>query len=257
MNALRRYFGTVLSVGLVVGAGSAACLAQNEITLAFSDPTRPGRLEANVVDGDLTILGYDGADVRILVEDDDGPVNEAAEGLTRILGQASVTASEANNVVTLRAGWDEEASLTIRVPFQTALVLDVTDGDVEISAVRGGIELNAADGDVTLNEVSGPVLVSAMDGDIRATLRELPPREPTSFSALDGDIDLTIPSRSTVTTTMRAFDGEIFTDFDIDFNGGDRARNSDARTIRGTINGGGLELGLQAMDGDIFLRRGD
>lgn len=256
MNGRRISFGTLLAATCLLGTVSGVSVAQNEITLAFSDPTRPGRVEANVVDGGITIQGYEGSEVRILVQDDEGPVTEVPEGLTRILGNASFSASEDNNVVTIRAGWDEEAFLTIRVPFRTALVLDVTDGDVEITGVQGGVELNAADGDVTLRDVSGPVLVSALDGDIRATLSELPPQEPTSLSALDGDIDLTIPSGSMVTATLRALDGEIFTDFDIDFDGGGPA-DSDSRTIRGTINGGGLEVGVQAMDGDIFLRRGD
>jgi hypothetical protein len=114
-------------------------------------------------------------------------------------------------------------------------------------------------------------VANAVDGDIVATLAGLPADAPTSISNVDGDIDLTLPGDSRVTMTMRTILGEIYTDFDIDlrteeirgpnFDGrgglfGERG-GSPSRTLTGTINGGGPEIGLQTVEGTIYLRRGD
>lgn len=254
----------LIVTGILVGCAIPA-RAQREITVEFSDPSRPGEVNAQIMDGNVTVRGYDGDAVVVLVDTDEAPAEgapERAQGLRRILSNSGFTAIEDNNVISIRSGWDDGADLVIQVPYPTSLTLDVLDGDVEVTGVRGEIELNATDGDITLNDVSGPVLANAVDGDIEATLIGLPSDRPTSFGAVDGDIDVTLPSDARATMTMRALDGEIFTDFDIDLSGPGRPadgqpRRRENRTLTGAINGGGVEVSLQTVEGDIFLRRGN
>jgi len=263
---------------LVAGAMTALAVslsAQNGVTVPFSDPSRPGSLNVQILDGNLTIQGYDGAEVFIeIMGEDIAPqdVPERAQGLRRILSGGGFNVSESNNVVSVNTGFDDESDLAIRVPYTTSLMLNVVDGDVGITDVRGEIELHAIDGDVTLQNVSGPVVANAVDGDIVATLAGLPADAPTSISNVDGDIDLTLPADSRVTMTMRSIMGEVYTDFDIDIlteevrgpdglgRGGGFGQGDGSpmgRTMTGTINGGGVEVGLQTVEGAIYLRRGN
>jgi hypothetical protein len=255
-------------------ATAAAGFRQNAIDLPFSDPSRPGTLSAQVLDGDITVQGYDGNVVVIEVAGDvaSRDVPEQAQGLRRILGGPGFTFSEANNVVSITSGWEDEQDLVVRVPFATALRLEVVDGDVGISDVVGAIELNAVDGDVRLERIAGSVLANVVDGDIVAVLVDIPADSPTSFSSVDGDIDLTLPPDSNATLTLRSFSGEVFTDFEIDIlteliSGANMPQPgtgrppgpgpSMSRTVQGTINGGGRDIGLQTMEGNIYLRRGN
>ena len=73
------------------------------------------------------------------------------------------------------------------VAFGEAYIFD--DFDIE-----GDIEANNLNGRVTLKNVSGTVNAHSLNGEVTAVLDSVDPSKPLSFSTMNGDIDVTLPS---------------------------------------------------------------
>jgi len=141
-------------------------------------------------------------------------------------------------------------------------------GNISISHISGDIEVNTREGNISLNTVSGEVVAHSVDGDLLVTFKEVTKEEPMAFSTIDGDIDVTFPSNTKATISAKNVDGEIYTDFDIDMThlrGVDVDRDRRWRngwtgmfgnTVTGKINGGGTEILISTVDGNIYIRKG-
>jgi hypothetical protein len=141
-------------------------------------------------------------------------------------------------------------------------------GDISISNISGDIEVNTREGNISLNDVSGEVVAHSVDGELLVTFKEVTKEEPIAFSTIDGDIDVTFPSNIKATLSAKNVDGDIYTDFDIDIT---HLKDSDVRrnrrwrngltgmfgnTVTGNINGGGTEILISTVDGNIYIRKG-
>ena len=56
---------------------------------------------------------------------------------------------------------------------------------------------------------------------------------------------------------MKSINGEVYTDFDITMPSKDGMKRMSGRKLTGTINGGGVEISLNAINDDIYLRKGN
>jgi DUF4097 and DUF4098 domain-containing protein YvlB len=272
---MRRYMTCLTSLALVGSLGLSAW-AQEEVSLVFSDPDRPGRLVVELLMGSITVTGYDGREVVItgtgvdsLIEDSD-QVPQRAQGLRRVSnGQGTLTVEETDNTIEINAMTPFHAmnNLTIRVPAQTSLELTSMTGDIRIENVNGEIQIQAMNGSVRLQGVSGPALVENLHGDIVASfLAANAGGMPTSLSALSGDIDLTLPRSARASLRMRSTSGDVYTDFDFDASTSSETvdESTDGRrrirvggAVTGAINGGGPEIQLATFHGNIYVRRGN
>ena len=269
----------------------------------FSDPSKPGLIKV-AGNGNITIIGYNGPDVVIEIDSEEEnvlnpPENEKAKGLKRISGSSvNVTHDKENNTIEITRSMKHKASLTIKVPFNTSfktgkngnngslsignipdLVMNsvfrglgggMLKGDIIISNISGGIEVSTMDGDITLTDISGAVIANTMSGNIEITFKDYIKDKAMSYSVLDGDVDITLPSALKADLKVKNLDGDVFTDFDIElipinteepstsaepflpFNLGAMLGNN----IYGKINGGGPEIRVTTLSGDIYIRKG-
>jgi len=144
----------------------------------------------------------------------------------------------------------------------------MSNGDITISDVTGEIEVNTMDGDIHLNNISGGVIAHSMDGDLLIVFKEMPEEGPMAFSTIDGDIDVTFPSDTKATISAKNVDGDIYTDFDMDLTHVKKANLETNRgwknglagmfgnTITGKIKGGGADILISTVDGNIYIRKG-
>jgi hypothetical protein len=100
------------------------------------------RINISSVDGDLSIVGWDGEDLLIKADDDDARVEQK------------------NGEVTLSS----EGDVSLRIPKAATLLLQSAGGDVAIRGVVGDIELKEVDGDLSIRE-AGSVAVDTVSGD--------------------------------------------------------------------------------------------
>ena len=268
-------------VALLLLAGTMIHAQQatgDRINVSFSDPSKPGMVEAYVETGSLTVKGYNGKDVIIEAKLRDNPtqtkesseIPDKAKGMKRITAnQTGLVVEEENNEMKIYvAGHDNEVDLVIQVPFQTSLKLHNQEGgDMLVENVTGEIEASNSDGNLTLKNITGSAIAHAYDGELVVTFANIDPGKPMSFSAYDGDIDVTFPSTVKATVMVKTSEGEVYSDFAIDLKAtpkkqvkderstGGRYRISFGEYVTGTINGGGPEFQFVSYDGNVYIRK--
>ncbi|MCX6569460.1 MAG: DUF4097 family beta strand repeat-containing protein [Candidatus Aminicenantes bacterium] len=191
-------------------------------------------------------------------------------GMKLLSGSTSgLAVEEENNIVQISAeSWKAATDLVIQVPRTTSLeVRSTMDGAVVVEGVSGEIDINNFNGPVTLINVSGNTLVHTVNGDIEVTLARVAADKPLSFSTMNGDIDITLPADVKANLKMKAEQGEIYSDFDINMTRQPakseaaekteqgRFRISFDKSLYGIVNGGGQEIGFNTFSGDIYIRK--
>ena len=250
---------------------AVAAPAQQSFVVPLSDPGKPATLEASIMMGSISVVGYEGSEVQVEVtfeteEEDEG--GEERAGLKRIPSySAGVTIEEKNNKVEISTDWtSEEVFLKVKVPRRTSLRLQAVNGDLlEVEGVTGTHELEHTNGEIKATGLRGSVLAGTTNGDVWVELLEADADTPMSFSSFNGDVTVIMPATIKADLYMQSGHGDIYTDFDIQLKPtepkvtreqegrGYRVRMEKA--VEGTIGGGGPELRFKTFNGDIILRR--
>jgi hypothetical protein len=245
----------------------------DRIVVNFSDPSRPGLLRVNIINGSISVRSHSGGEVIIETRGSNRnrrpPVTP--DGLRRIdNGAMGLSVEEENNVMSIGTrNSNDFGSLVIQVPAKTNLNLKtINGGGIEVDNVEGEIEVNNTNGSVQLNNVAGSIVAHATNGRITATLREIAANKPTSFTSMNSNIDVTLPATTKANLKLRSDNGGTWSDFEIQLRsspittlddqraGGGRYRIQTDRTINGTINGGGPDVDMRTLNGNIYIRKG-
>jgi Toastrack DUF4097 len=247
------------------------------ITLPFSDPSRPKSLIVDIPAGSVKITGYDGSDAVIEYSGRGiGPRNKARHedlppGMHR-LDQPTNTldATQENNVVRVKGGFLDRLNIEIKVPKQTTLDLKTMNGSISVEGISGEMTIDAMNGHINVQDASGPVVAHSMNGRIVASLAQVSAAKASSFSSMNGSIEVTLPADLKARLKMKSDHGEIYTDFDVKVDsatgstplapdGGGKNGNvalpHTDRTLYGTINGGGPEMQFITYNGRIVIRK--
>ncbi len=270
-------YGSLIMLLLIAGAIAFAQQATaDRATVPFSDPSKPGIVEAYTHNGAITVKGYSGNEVIVeakmrgtqIREKDETP--EKARGMQRIsANRTGLVVEEKNNVMEVQVtAYDNTIDITIQVPFKTSLKLaSYENGDIVVENVTGEIEVTSHEGGVTLKKISGSAVVHAYDGNILVNFDQMDPGKPMSFASYDGDIDVTFPATLKANVKLRTQEGEIYSDFEVDLKAAPQQQVQDERKkggkyrisfgefIYGAINGGGPEFQFETYDGNIYIRR--
>jgi len=278
MKKFHMYLGAITFLLFAVTVIHAQQLSGDRINVSFSDPSKPGLLTAYVNAGSITIKGYSGKEVVVEAKLKDQPsrasgresIPDKAKGMKRITANLTglVVEEENNEMKVYVSGHENEVDLNIQVPFQTSLkVISHEGGPVLVEKVTGEIEATCSDGDLTLRNISGSAIANAYDGELVVIFDQIDPGKPMSFSAYDGDVDVTFPSTLKATLMIKASEGEIYSDFEIDLRaapkqqvkderkGGGKYRISFGEYVTGAINGGGPEFQFVTYDGNVYIRK--
>src|SRR5438270_1135681 len=245
-------------------------------TVPFSDPSRPKSLHASLINGGITVKGYDGKDaiVEARQQGDSGRRGRRAErsdGMRRIdIGGSGLVVEESDNVITVGTrAINDSIELTIQVPFNTSLKLHaVNGGDIVVDHIIGDVEINNTNGNATATHISGAAVVHALNGKVLVSLDKVTADKPMSFSSLNGDIDVTLPTDVKARVKLKSDNGAVYSDFDIAMDasarkpavqengsGKGKYRVQFDRVMYGALNGGGPEMQLTTFNGNIYIRK--
>src|SRR6266850_1017680 len=244
----------------------------DRVVVPLTDPARPVRLEAGLVNGSITVKAH--AAANVVVEARVRNLGEAGSGENNkrrvLIASTGLTVEEENNEVHVGAdSVQRTVDLTILVPARTSVNLrSVNEGNILVSGINGELDVDNVNGDVTLHDVSGYAVAHALNGELKANFKTIDRQKPMAFSSLNGDIEVTFPADLKATVSLTSDQGDVFSDFDIqmqtrapqqvveDARGkGGKFRVRIDKTIRGTINGGGQEIQFKNFNGGIYIRR--
>ncbi len=215
---------------------------------------------------DLRIEGYTGTEIVITALDYEG-IPEKAQGLKPLSATGPDNTeiglymkAEGNVVVLSGAGRHaNETDYIIKMPAGMGLSYDQESwhggGDVVVKGVNGEVNLQMKNSDVELVDVAGPIVASTVSGDVNVVFAKLNQAKPTSLATTSGDIDITMPADSKVNFKLSVVSGEIYTDMDLNFGEKEGLKSWGGMNANPTLNGGGVEVSLRAVSGDIYLRK--
>lgn len=255
MNKITKYLGVIT---ILLFAGTFLYTQEqpvDRVTVPFSNPSKPGKLDVNVQNGGITIKGYNGKEVIIearvrerkvgekVTADFDVAVRTAVrlddrtaraverlrekaeekksqlEGLRRIPvpGGTGLEVEEEGNVMEVRThAFQQAIDVVIQAPFNTTLELSsMNNGTITVENITGEVEVSNMNGPIKLTGISGTVVAHSMNGWINVALKSVTPDKPMSFSTMNGDIDVTLPASVKAKVKMKSDWGEVYSDFDI------------------------------------------
>ena len=260
-------------LSLIMGTRSFGQSGSTEqLTVPLSSPGKAYTLKVHLVTGSIKVVGYDGKDVIINVTPRGGEEerSRASEnGMKRISasGGYEVTAKEADNKVTVNTGNPNKAlDLDLKIPQDVKIKIGtVNDGDIVVENVRGELEVNNVNDAITMTNISGSVVANTVNGDVTVTFNSVDPKAPMAFSTLNGDVKVTLPADTKANLKVKSDNGDVFSDFDIDIDKTPPKVNKTTEPgmykikkddwVYGKINGGGPEMMMKNMQGDIYVKK--
>ncbi|GGH27912.1 DUF4097 family beta strand repeat-containing protein [Dyadobacter endophyticus] len=255
---------------------SAPLLAQGDmkeqLTVPLSDPAKPGKLKVHLITGSIRVTGYNGNQVVIDAStNQDKPEKPKvnAEGMKRISknGALDISATEENNIVNVSSNLiNTKMELNIKVPMKFSLnVGTVNDGDILIENVDGVMEITNVNGDIRLTNISGSAVANTVNGLLKVNFKTVEAKSPMAFSTLNGNVDVTLPATAKFDVKLKSDRGDIYSDFDVDVDKSVPQATRSAKDgmykvsiedwVKGKVNGGGSEIMMKNMNGNIYLRK--
>ncbi len=216
------------------------------------------------------------------------PLNSS--GLDENTGIGLNVSQEGNTISIIGANREaNDAEYTIRIPKSLNLNVDYnhwSTGDVVIEGMVGEVEAKAFSSDLELIDVTGPITAHTLSSDLIVSFSTLSQNSPSSLSSTSGDIEITMPASTKGTFKMSSISGGVYTDHDFVMekpkessregrsttvtSGSSSSRSSrdgysSARDFyhqsshgiksTGKLNGGGVEVSIYSVSGDVYIRK--
>ena len=268
----------MLSLTALLAADSLPVFAQGtpekeQLVVALSTPNKPGSLQVKQVAGSIHVIGYSGKEVIIdAATRATGRRRErdpAESGGMRRVDNADgfeLTAVEKDNRVTIKNdSWRRAIDLTIKVPRNFSLqVATVQDGNITIENVVGELEISNVNGSIRLTQVGGSALLNTINGDLTATFSSVTPNTPMAFSTVNGKIDVTFPPTIKASLKLKSDMGAIYSDFDMAMEKAPKPVTTSQKGVYrvsqdswtyGKVNGGGAEVTMKSLQGNLYIRK--
>ena len=222
---------------------------------------------------EVTFEGYEGNEILVEVSNFDAPPKRA-DGLRAIYGGGEdntgvgLEFSEVDGslLITGASKQAEDATYLIKVPNSMSLKVNYSSPFAEADQIvfknfKSEVAVNTLDADIEFINVTGPITSGTIDGTTKVEFSKVSQESPISISSIDGEIDVTLPANTPANLEFSNLDGEVYTDFDVDFAKKKKDGKYSMKYIgghnssKGTINNGGVKISLSTIDGIIYLRK--
>lgn len=212
---------------------------------------------------DLTVEGYAGSDVQIEASGYDGPP-ERAKGLRALSSRGQdntgmgLEITSSGGTMEIKKTTGQSVDYRIKVPQRANIKIEEDgwggSGDYEVRSCQGEIEIVTTNSDMKLENVSGPIIAKSTSGDITVKYGSLNTEKPTSIVATSGFIDVSFSASAKASLKLKTITGDIYSDLDLAIPNSE-FKQTYSSNISGDLNGGGVEISLHAISGDIYLRK--
>jgi hypothetical protein len=213
--------------------------------------------------GDLPVEGYPGNEV-VISGDPDITMPDRAKGLKPVYnggvdntGLGLFVEKSGNKVtITCLLPFNKHVNYRIKVPDNLTLKISSEceyQNSVEISNMKNEIDVNTCNS-ISIKKSTGPLVLSTINGTVDVVFSTISKDKPSSIASINGEVDVTLPATSAVNLEMRNMQGGMYTDFDLPTDDKDMKRVGGG-AINAKINGGGVSLKINSINGNIYLRK--
>ena len=243
---------------------------KEQLTVPLSDPNKPYKLDVHLVDGSITITGYEGKSIVVEVANTEKrKMSENGSGMRRLNSgvNADIQADENNNEISVHGSAGRSVNLILKVPQNegTFKIGTVNNGDIVGSNLNGELEVSNVNGAIKLKNIAGSVVANTVNGNVIVTFRSIDPKAAMAYSTLNGNVDVTFPASLKASVKLKSDRGDVYTDFDVvtDQRKPEVTR-SDSKGmyslkiedwVYGKINGGGPQLMMKTTFGNLYIRK--
>ncbi len=260
---MKRIFINIQIIAVLLISLSAFAQQQDEdlLTATFEDQSKPGKVEIRWSNGDVTVKSYDGKEVKVeLMRNKRRSRRNYSKysDMRKIYDGDAVEIEKNGNVISIECHTlYRHVDAEIFIPENSELYfVNGLNGAVEIEDINTEIEVETLNGDIYLKNISGSVTAYSTNGEIVASMKQLKKDDTLILTTLNDDIDLELPVEINASLSMTTRD-EIYTDFDVTpvTKGTERWRSRSRNRLEYSINGGGIDIQLKSMHGDIYVRK--
>ena len=165
-----------------------------------------GNVRIDRVNGNVTLRGQ-GDDVEIGDVKGNATIEGAFVG-TVVVRKVSGTTQYALWLMRFASPWTNisVAQLTGR--------MELDGSDLKVSDAAGAVSLQTHDKDIEAENIAGPLDIRNSHGDTKVTINT-PPREAITITNESGDVDLSLPAKSSFQISAYSRSGEVHSDFPI------------------------------------------
>lgn len=247
--------------GIVLGAAMALALsahASDKVRDEFHKTyplSADGRVSLQNINGSIKIVGWDKNEIQI----DAVKTAETKEKLD----EAKITIDATASLIKIkteyphdRENYNNPASVeyTLRVPRHVRLdAIRAVNGAVAVEGVQGLINVSSVNGAVTGNALTGEVKLSSVNGRVLANVAQLGGSSPIELDAVNGAVELTLPSDASAELRASTVHGGITASgFDIPVQ---RQRWTGGSTLQAKLGTGLTRVKMSTVNGSILLQR--
>ncbi|MGD8537643.1 MAG: DUF4097 family beta strand repeat-containing protein [Candidatus Aminicenantes bacterium] len=252
-----------------------------ERTLRFEDLSQPNVVCVDNIFGSITVEGFDGQAVKLVVHKTIKARNE--EKLQKARDEVMLDIKEGGNTIDLyvdgpfrdrdedgrqRCRWDPgyrvHYDFQIRVPHKTILSLKTaTDGKIHVERVEGEFDIRHANGEIDLIEVAGSGEAHTANGDITVTFSKNPDSD-CSFKTVNGDVKVSFQENLSADFRLKTFHGDGYSDFPVTYLPSRPAKKGQKdgrfvyksdRFVGVRVDRGGPEILMDTLNGDLIIQK--
>lgn len=214
-----------------------------------------GHVEISNVNGKIDVQPGTGNTVEIVALKSARAVSSEAarEALGRIEIQENVSPGDVRIQTRMQrsgalfSGGNLQVEYTVRVPAGADVKFSTINGGIEITGLKGRINLETTNGGIKARDISGPIEASTTNGGVEVDLAQL--SEPgVKLGCTNGGIRLRLPTDSKATISARITNGGIDTSgLQLE------TTESSRRRLDGRLNGGGTRIEIEGTNGGIRI----
>ncbi len=211
----------------------------------------------------IVIKSHDTSTLLIKASENYKDINsEQSKGLKRISGRGNNNTDygvevlkQGTSLIVTGLRERRASNLVIYLPKDINMSVEsLANNEIYIDGFNAEIEVINHHGDTVLSNITGPIVSENGNGSIKVVFSTLNQSCPMSIIANNGDIDITMPIDASATISAKTPRGEFYSDFNINAINENNIRKNN-RNIKGVLNKGGVEINLQNLKGNIYLRQ--
>ena len=256
MKSIFAYILSILSIPVAYA---------QQYSTSFENNSTSNVISIVIEAGEIYVEGYSGNEILISADGFEPPP-EKAKGLTPLYANGRSDNSGIGLSVSREAGkmqvvsvGHQEIDYHFKIPDQSSIQLQAgpRNDDISIHKMKGEIEVKAHSDDVEILGAGGPVVANSISGNLHIDFDQLNTTKPIAISVVSGDVDMFLPADAKANLKLSSISGEVYTDFDIQLEGGHKVEQDIGRRkpIQATINGGGVPIQISTISGNIYLRK--